>query len=58
MRTSLVSFTLLLTVISSVGLGVLLASSTIHWVLQIFAPIAREASETNTVLQEATAEQG
>jgi len=39
-------------------MGVLLASSTIHWVLQIFAPVTREASQPAGVLQEATAEQG
>ena len=58
MRTSLVSLTLLLTVLSSVGTGVLLASSTIYWILQIFAPVAREADEPMGGLQEATAQQG
>jgi len=58
-RASLVSFTLLITVISSLGLGVLLAHATIHWILRIFAPVARDTSESTSVLiaQEA-AEQG
>jgi hypothetical protein len=58
-RTSLVSFTVLLTVIASLGLGVLLAHATIHWILQMFAPAAHETSAAAApvlMAQEAAAE--
>jgi len=56
----LVSITLFLTVLSSVGLGIFFAHAAIHSVLHIFAPVAREASKPAPVLivQKATAEQG
>jgi hypothetical protein len=59
-RTILVSLTLLLTVVSSVSLGVGFAYAAIQWILHIFAPDASEASEPAAVLmaQEATAERG
>jgi len=58
-RTILVSSTLLLTVISSVGLGVVSAYGAIQGILQVFAqhPHPQEEPLTALVAQEATAQQ-
>jgi len=58
-RTILVSFTLFLTVASSVGLGIVSAYAAIHGILQVFAqhPRAQEEPLSALVAQEATLQQ-
>ncbi|MFI5090307.1 MAG: hypothetical protein ACHP7P_09650 [Terriglobales bacterium] len=59
MRTILVSSTLFLTVVLSVGLGIVSAYAAIHGILQVFAqhPRPQEEPLTAFVAQEATVQQ-